>query len=126
MEIIKREELSLSEEERENFANVHSICAEIARRASTVKLHDAAIEIMENIELIYQVMQSTPNDKTDYFKIRMDAVNQNEILRQYRSSKCYNCVWSNECFPGLIDSDIAGCPSDHAYKRDPPDGGYYG
>ena len=127
MKIIKREELSLSEEERETFANVHSICAEIARHASTnTKLYDAAVEIMKNIEFIYQVMQSTPNDKTDYFKIRINAVNQNEILRQYRSNKCYNCVWSNECFPGLIDTDVASCPSDHTYKRDPPDGGFYG
>lgn len=126
MTIIKREELSLSEEERENFANVHSICAEIAHHASG-KLYDAAIEIMKNIEFIHQIMQSTPNDKTDYFKIRMNAVNQNEILRRYRSSKCFNCVWSNECFPVLIDTwDVASCPSDHTYKRDPPDGGYYG
>ncbi len=125
MKIITKEELYLSEEERENFANVHSICAEIAHHASA-KLYDAAIEIMKNIEFIYQVMQPTPNDKTDYFKIRMNAVNQNEILRQYRINKCYNCVWSNECFPGLIDIDTPSCPSDHTYKRDPPDGGYYG
>lgn len=142
MKIIKKEELSLSEEERESFANIHSICAEIARHASTnTKLYDAAVEIMKNIELIHQFItpihsenikietscSTEVSDSIKNFKENLEQIKMDIFLKQYRMNKCDKCVWSNECFPVLIDTwDVASCPSDHTYKRDPPDGGYYG
>ena len=35
-------------------------------------------------------------------------------------SRCHKCVYENTCNKNDIDGK---CPS---YKRDPPDGGYYG
>lgn len=141
MEIIKREELSLSEEERENFANVHSICAEIAHHASTsTKLYNAAVEIMKNIEYIHQFMtpihlenikvetscSTEVSDSIKSFKENLGQIKMDISLKQYRMNKCDKCVWSNECFLYLRSDTTASCPSDHTYKRDPPDGGYYG
>lgn len=40
--------------------------------------------------------------------------------------RCERCVYSfTEC-PGPTRTNPAECPPSHTYKRDPPDGGYYG
>lgn len=130
MKIIKKEELLLSEEERQVFANAHSICTEICHNSSTnTELYNAAVEIMKNIESLYQVMQPTANDKTcmdkyKAFKEKLKAINDCEPLQIYRREKCEKCVWSN-CFPHLDAQGVPYCAT-HEYKRDPPDGGYYG
>ena len=49
---------------------------------------------------------------------------QMENMKQFTSLNCEKCVWSNECKP--IAEPAAHCPPGYTYKRDPPDGGYYG
>ena len=37
---------------------------------------------------------------------------------------CHKCVWEYTRCPGPTKQGM--CPTGHKYKRDPPDGGYYG
>lgn len=62
---------------------------------------------------------------TAKFKTNIDKINNNQQLKTYRITMCDKCVWSNFCFP-CIKGNTPSCPSNHTYKRDPPDGGYYG
>lgn len=141
MKVVKREELYLSEKERQDFANVYTMCSKIAHSTSTnTKLYDAAVEITKSIEYIHQFI--TPihpenikvetscsikvSDSIKSFKENLEQIKMDISLKQYRMNKCDKCVWSNECFPYLKGDTTASCPSDHTYKRDPPDGGYYG
>ena len=54
-------------------------------------------------------------------------------LIEYKVSQCNKCVWQFNTCPGPIwkSNAVTGegygfCPPGHTYKRDPPDGGYYG
>lgn len=38
--------------------------------------------------------------------------------------QCHKCVWEYQC-RGPVAHDLA-CPHGFTYKKDPPDGGYYG
>ena len=40
--------------------------------------------------------------------------------------RCERCVWSFAECPGPTRANPTKCPDGHTYKRDPPDGGYYG
>lgn len=143
MRIIKKEELCLSEKERQDFANVYTICNEITHSASAnTKLYNAAIEITKNIEYINQLITPIHSEDTKTetgsievssyidnikgFKENLEKIKMCIPLKQYRINKCDKCVWSNECFPYLRSDTTVSCPSDRTYKRDPPDGGYYG
>lgn len=51
---------------------------------------------------------------------------KNWDLFVYEMSHCDRCVWQgNEC-PGPTPWKVPECPHGLKYKRDPPDGGYYG
>lgn len=55
-----------------------------------------------------------------------NPMDSEEGVRQAPLAKCEKCVWSfTEC-PGPNLTAPARCPDGHTYKRDPPDGGYYG
>lgn len=54
-------------------------------------------------------------------------------LIEYKVAQCNKCVWQFNTCPGPIwrSNAITGegygfCPPGYTYKRDPPDGGYYG
>ena len=51
-----------------------------------------------------------------------------EFYINYINSFCNKCVWYLYDCAGAkpIINGVYGCPSNHKYKRDPPDGGYYG
>ena len=50
----------------------------------------------------------------------------NEEGQEYKNRRCDKCVWhGTECWgPTLLNGPK--CPDGQIYKRDPPDGGYYG
>lgn len=54
-------------------------------------------------------------------------------LIENKVAQCNKCVWQFNTCPGPIwkSNAVTGegygfCPPGHTYKRDPPDGGYYG
>jgi len=53
-------------------------------------------------------------------------VEANWDLYYYKSSNCDKCVWQGNSCSGPVISDKIKCPNGIEYKRDPPDGGYYG
>jgi hypothetical protein len=48
-----------------------------------------------------------------------DLPEDNELKKLVKNSRCYKCVYEGEC----RSFDKGDCKK---YKRDPPDGGYYG
>ena len=55
----------------------------------------------------------------DYWMLLKDLPEDNELKKLVKSSRCYKCVYEGEC----RSFDKGDCKR---YKRDPPDGGYYG
>lgn len=56
-----------------------------------------------------------------------DTWENDEFLRTYKESECDKCVWfSNSCSGPTFNCGRPHCPPGMKYKRDPPDGGYYG
>ncbi len=58
------------------------------------------------------------------------VLNSKEVygaLKLFRATKCERCVhsYTTECY-GPTNTIPPHCPSGISYKRDPPDGGYYG
>ena len=51
-----------------------------------------------------------------------------EKALEFKGRYCDKCVWYyNQCGGPSFDAvNIYGCPPGKIYKRDPPDGGYYG
>ena len=45
---------------------------------------------------------------------------------RYTTADCEKCVWQNFLCPGPNGFRKEKCPEGHTFKRDPPDGGYYG
>lgn len=54
-----------------------------------------------------------------------EQLSPDEAFRRYKIEECDKCVWSNSC-PGPVPLVKPKCPQGFTYKRDPPDGGYYG
>ena len=55
----------------------------------------------------------------DYWMLAKQLPNDNELKTILKYSRCQKCVYEDEC----RSFDRGDCPN---YKRDPPDGGYYG
>lgn len=56
----------------------------------------------------------------DYWMLAKQLPDDNELKTILKYSRCQKCVYEGTC----KKMDIAGSCKD--YKRDPPDGGYYG
>ena len=54
------------------------------------------------------------------------AVDEEEGAQPPMRAKCEKCVYSYTECPGPTRTNPNVCPPNHTYKRDPPDGGYYG
>lgn len=58
---------------------------------------------------------------------RQAILEANWALQSYKMEHCDRCVWQgNECSGPVAGLDEPRCPTGHSFKRDPPDGGYYG
>ncbi len=55
-----------------------------------------------------------------------EQLSPDEALRRYKIEECDKCVWSGYTCPGPVPLVKPKCPQGFTYKRDPPDGGYYG
>ena len=55
----------------------------------------------------------------DYWMLAKQLPEDNELQKMIKNSRCYKCVYEGEC----RSFDKGDCKK---YKRDPPDGGYYG
>ena len=55
----------------------------------------------------------------DYWMLAKQLPNDNELQKMIKYIRCHKCVYEDIC----QDFDTGNC---HKYKRDPPDGGYYG
>ena len=55
----------------------------------------------------------------DYWILAKQLPDDHELQKMLKYSRCYKCVHEGEC----RNFDKGDCPN---YKRDPPDGGYYG
>ena len=55
----------------------------------------------------------------DYLMLSKKLPNNNELKQMIYNSRCSKCVYEGECH----SFDTGDCKH---YKRDPPDGGYYG
>jgi len=53
-------------------------------------------------------------------------ISPDEALRRYKIEECDKCVWSGYTCPGPVPLVKPKCPQGFTFKRDPPDGGYYG
>lgn len=55
-----------------------------------------------------------------------DKISPQEALRIYKIVNCNRCVWQGYSCSGPILISEPECPPCLKFKRDPPDGGYYG
>lgn len=55
----------------------------------------------------------------DYWMLLKELPDDDELKKMVQASRCYKCVYEGEC----RNFDKGDC---RRYKRDPPDGGYYG
>lgn len=76
-------------------------------------------DILQDFKKYYEYNQTQERqvliDKKDFIADR----------NMFKVFTCGKCVWENEC-PGSPYTYPAHCPDNYTYKRDPPDGGYYG
>lgn len=77
-----------------------------------------------SIDEIISKMQSKVKECKSFLG-EEEQLSPDEAFRRYKIEECDKCVWSNSC-PGPVPLVKPKCPQGFTYKRDPPDGGYYG
>ena len=86
-----------------------------------------------SLDDIIMMMNDKVKECIEYLDIE-EETKKSELcsITDFKNWNCDKCVWSNECSgPNVLYNVITHeekyeCPSGHKYKRDPPDGGYYG
>ena len=66
----------------------------------------------------------TPHDACVTSPLCLQPYETWQKIEKYKESKCSKCVYEGYC-PGPTWFDVQ-CPGKMKYRRDPPDGGYYG
>lgn len=96
-----------------------------------VDSHNCAPVLLDDIiEEMYAKVKECKEflDEQDYAEEPRQILAEpiSERHKQVSKPQCEKCVWEfSEC-PGPSSNSPWECPEGHNYKRDPPDGGYYG
>lgn len=86
--------------------------------------YDSITEAINYLELLEQ---------KEKIEQKLKQIKEDMELTQSNRTNCAKCVWENNGCPGPVIrydatllSPVGFCPTGYKYKRDPPDGGYYG
>ena len=93
---------------------------------SDLELKDLLLETSDFI--VKEFLDEQDSEKASEFSLGQEEGDKTHLepRRDFVNEKCDKCVWYCTSCSGPIRFGEPRCPIGKSYKRDPPDGGYYG
>ena len=93
-----------------------------------VNLDNIIEEMHEKVKECKEFLDEKVNEEISEFSLGQEEGDKAHLepRRDFVNEKCDKCVWYCTSCSGPIRFGEPRCPTGKSYKRDPPDGGYYG